>query len=75
MEPDSAVETAPSPYPFTAEELARLSTYKAAVEAGFYSDARAEPGSFDGIFSLHELERLVIYRTAIRAGFYTDFPC
>jgi hypothetical protein len=67
------METAPSPYPFTAEQLARLSSYKAAVEAGFYSDARAESGDFDGIFTLHELDRLAINRAAINAGFYTDF--
>ena len=72
MEPKPALETAPRPYPFTTEERARLAIYKIAVEAGFYSDARAEPSSFDSIFSLPELERLAIYRAAIKAGFYTD---
>ena len=72
MEPIQSLETAPTPYPFTAKELARLSRYKAAVEVGFYTDARAEPSSFDGIFTRHELDRLAIYRTAIKAGFYTD---
>ena len=38
-------QTPPQPeaYPFTAEERARLAAYKAAVEAGFYSDATADP--------------------------------
>jgi hypothetical protein len=29
-------------YPFTAEEIGRLVVYKAAVEAGFYTDTTAE---------------------------------
>jgi hypothetical protein len=72
MEPKQSLEAAPTPYRFTADELARLSRYKAAVKVGFYSDTRAEPSGFDGIFTRHELERLAIYRAAIKAGFYTD---
>jgi hypothetical protein len=72
MESKQGLETAPTRYPFTGEELARLSAYKTVVQAGFYTDARAEPGGLENTFTPHELTRPAIYRAAIKAGFYTD---
>jgi hypothetical protein len=60
-------------YPFTEDELERLSTYKTAVEAGFYTDGLAEPSTSRFAFIQAELGRLTMYRAAIRAGFYTDY--
>ena len=52
-------------------ELARLSVYRAAVQAGFFTDSSCET-SDKPTFSETELARLAVYRAAIRAGFYTD---
>jgi hypothetical protein len=60
-------------YPFTQDELKRLSTYKTAVEAAIYTDVLTEPNSSTSTFTPAELSRLATYRAAIQAGFYTDF--
>ena len=71
---------------FTADELARLTAYRAAVAAGFFTDActnEPAPGTalattVDAstrparLFSPSEWARLGSYRAAVEAGFYTD---
>ena len=37
-DPATAASTLPTNYEFTAEELARLRTYRAAIRNGFYTD-------------------------------------
>jgi hypothetical protein len=58
-------------YPFTPAELARLAAYRAAVQAGLYTDARCDPGPWQ-LFTPAELVRLAAYRAAVAVGFYTD---
>jgi hypothetical protein len=74
----------PSSYPFAVEELRRLAAYKAAVEAGFYTDSCGgtamrevgQPPSLErgdeACCTQPEPARLAAYRAAVRAGFYTD---
>jgi hypothetical protein len=73
---------------FTADELARLTAYRAAVTAGFYTDwdgstsstdtealawLRAPHASADGYpFTPDELTRLERCRAAIAAGYYSE---
>jgi hypothetical protein len=70
-------------HPFTDSELERLSVYRTAVAAGFYSDwgetiapAEAptvdERPSVDYPFSPAELARLTARRAAVRAGYYSE---
>jgi hypothetical protein len=74
-------------HPFTDRELERLSVYRTAVAAGFYSDiceSTAPEFSFESDFSAGEqphstypftraeLERLKAGRAAVKAGYYTD---
>jgi hypothetical protein len=73
MDSQSNLQHEPVNWPYTAEEAARLEVYKAAVEAGFYTDDVAEPGSSETTFTPAQLSRLATYRAAIQAGFYTDF--
>jgi hypothetical protein len=59
--------------PLTETELARLAVYKAAVAAGFYTDAVVERPAVAG-FSSQEVARLMVYKAAVANGFYTDWP-
>jgi hypothetical protein len=68
-------------YPFTSAELARLARYRAAVQAGFHTDAASslptgpanEPASLSTApFTRSELARLVAYRHAVAAGLYPE---
>jgi hypothetical protein len=81
-------QTGPSLHPFTEAELLRLATYRAAIQAGFYTDLL--PGAASGgdaesltieevltepapaAFTEHELIRLVACRAAVAAGLYSD---
>ena len=69
MDHNQLLQAAPTSYPFTDGELARLAAYRAAVKAGFYTDTPSEPPTF----TPRELGRVATYRAAIKAGFYTDF--
>ena len=71
-----------SAYPFTSAELARLARYRAAVQAGFYTDAissiaTAPANELSNLslvpFTPSELSRLVAYRRAVAAGLYSEF--
>jgi hypothetical protein len=78
--------TATNAYVFPQAELARLASYRAAVQAGFYTDAASAATTVDdwpaaaelataaSLFTRAELTRLVAYRCAIGAGLYSDFP-
>jgi hypothetical protein len=73
---------------FTTHELTRLSAYRAAVAAGFYTDwdGSATSTDVDALawlatagdalggypFTPHELAQLERGRTAVEAGYYTD---
>ena len=74
-------------HPFTDRELERLSVYRTAVAAGFYSDicesTAPEPSLETNLlageqprsaypFTRAELERLTTARAAVKAGYYTD---
>lgn len=64
------------PYAFSQAEVKRLTVYKAAVGAGFFSDTCAErtlnvPAT--GL-SNDDVKQLVAFRNAIRAGLYSEFP-
>jgi hypothetical protein len=75
-------------YGFSAVELARLATYRAAVRVGYFSDhgqgahVRASAAHVKGppaiaaqmTFPLTQRERtrMEIYRDAIRVGFFSD---
>jgi hypothetical protein len=68
-------------YPFNSTELARLAWYRAAVQAGFYTDAvssgsippASQPlGLATAPFTRSELSRLVAYRRALAAGLYSE---
>jgi hypothetical protein len=61
------------PQRLTETDLARLVVYKAAVAAGFYTDAVVEPAA-RCVFSGQELARLMVYKAAVANGFYTDWP-
>jgi hypothetical protein len=70
-------------YMFTPAELTRLAHYRAAVQAGFYSDAvgrlhgscgQQSLRASTGAFTFAELARLVAYSGAVAAGLYSDFP-
>jgi hypothetical protein len=78
----------PAPYAFTPAEMTRLATYKAAVAAGFYTDALSPeaahverhqadealdaPAAPAYPFTPAELARLAAYRLAVEAGFYSE---
>jgi hypothetical protein len=57
---------------FTREEQARLTAYKQAVQAGWYSETltKAEPSTYH--FTEAELLRLSCYKAAVQAGFYHE---
>ena len=69
-------------HPLRQAELARLGTYKAAVRAGFFTDACPDtPGSIlttcaphrnaaAAVLSKRQMARLAVYR----AGVYSDYP-
>ena len=68
-------------YPFSPAELARLARYRAAVQAGFYTDAvpsvatappTEPPNLLPTPFTRAELARLVAYRHAVAAGLYPE---
>jgi hypothetical protein len=69
-------------YPFTSAELARLAHYRAAVQAGFYSDAVSQvptcpanetSGLLPVPFTRSELTRLVARSNAISDELYSEF--
>jgi hypothetical protein len=55
---------------FTEEQLTRLAVYKAAIDAGFYSDNPLQETGAS--FTPQQIARLAVYRAAVRAGFYND---
>jgi hypothetical protein len=74
-------------HPFTDRELERLSVYRTAVAAGFYSDicestapeptletehAAGEQPRSTYPFTSAELARLTAARAAVKAGYYSD---
>jgi hypothetical protein len=68
-------------YPFTSAELARLARYRAAVQAGFYTDAASSVPTAPAdelsalplaLFTRSELSRLVAYRRAVAAGLCSE---
>ncbi len=58
-------------HPFTPQEVARLTAYRAAVSAGFYTDAAPDPLPSHP-FTSRELRRLVAYKAAVTAGFFSE---
>lgn len=64
------------PYAFSQVEVKRLTVYRAAFAAGFFSDTCVErtlnvPAT--GL-SNDDVRRVVAFRNAIRAGLYSEFP-
>jgi hypothetical protein len=68
-------------YPFAPEQLARLAWYRAAVQAGFYTDAASSVPTAPAdelsalplaLFTRSELSRLVAYRRAVAAGLCSE---
>jgi hypothetical protein len=70
-------------YPFSPAELARLGSYRAAVHAGFYTDAAplaahrapaiVPSSALAPPFTRAELARLQVYRGAVAVGVYAEF--
>jgi hypothetical protein len=56
---------------FTQAEQSRLSTYRAAVAAGFYPETVSEQSRGYRLTPV-ELARPVVYKVAVTAGFYSD---
>ena len=63
-------------YAFSQAEVRRLAVYKAAVDAGFFSDMCAERtlNAPAGGLSNDDVKRLVEYRNEVQAGLYSEFP-
>jgi hypothetical protein len=73
-------------HPLRQAELARLGAYKAAVQAGFFTDACPDtPGSIlttcapqtnaaATALSERQMARLAVYWAAMQAGVYSDYP-
>jgi len=58
-------------YSCTPDQLTRLATYRAAVNAGFYTDEIRTP-PMDARFARTGIVRPVSYRAAVQAGRITD---
>ena len=66
--------------PFPQAELARLTVYKAAVAAGFFTDAYPETPAVSPMptmpatgLSRQDVARLVALKAAMRAGYHSEF--
>jgi hypothetical protein len=86
-ESTDTIQSSSESYPFSGIELMRLTTYKAAIRAGFFSDLCDELPAFEGLpgpgpkhaahpllplFDWETLQRLEAYRVAVASGLYDD---